>query len=200
MNTKFIYYICPLSPFSYALSSPTGTHPQRGHLLPSWPSFFNAYIYSSKCFRLGIANMYMQCFDQINTPLLTLSLYCLATLLSNSLQCIVLYYLHAQMQCFNIFYSLTFFFLFYLPTLPWLKHTNIIILSLLLFVSLSLSLSVSLCLSLCNIYLHLLYVGLYLCVHLSYVGSTYKRKWPFEPGLLDLTWCCPLPSIFLQAT
>jgi hypothetical protein len=55
--------------------------------------------------------------------------------------------------------------------------------------------------------------SLYKCVHdhvwfcvyvyLLDLSSTYKRKcgfWLSEPDLFHLTWCLPIPSIYLQMT
>jgi hypothetical protein len=77
------------------------------------------YIDSSRGFCLGNSDIYISCFTHINSSQNYLHFfYCPAPQLFNSLQCIALYYLHAQVKCFNIFHSLTFSFLSYFPIIP----------------------------------------------------------------------------------
>jgi hypothetical protein len=70
INIKFIYLICPSSPFPYALPDPTGTHPWKGAILLSFPSFSKIDIDSSKGFYLDISDIL--CFNKIYLLLLYL--------------------------------------------------------------------------------------------------------------------------------
>jgi hypothetical protein len=54
--------------------------------------FLKVYIDSSRVFHLGISDMHLSCFNQINSPIVYF-LYCPVPLLFNTLQCIELYYL-----------------------------------------------------------------------------------------------------------
>jgi hypothetical protein len=124
MNTKYVHHIHPHSPFPYA--PPTSTHPQKRSILPSSPPFLKKYIMIVEG---GYTLVLQACvyYALIKlTPLLhhLLFLYHHAPLIFSSLQYGMLYYIHIQMGCFDIFYSLTFSFLLPPPVIPSEIPTN----------------------------------------------------------------------------
>jgi hypothetical protein len=70
----------------------------------------------------GTLGLYILCFIQINTSIT----YSFSV---SSLQCIVLYYINIQIGSINVFHSLTFCFPLTPPIVPWVRSTNIIVLS-----------------------------------------------------------------------
>jgi hypothetical protein len=66
MNSKHIHHIHLHSPFPYDLPNPTDTHSWKK---PVTSFFKKVYIDSSRGFLLGISDMYISCFNQINSSI-----------------------------------------------------------------------------------------------------------------------------------
>jgi hypothetical protein len=106
MYAKYSYHICPPSSFLMLFLVPWVLPLQTEHIFSSCSSFFKYILIVQGGLVLVFQIYILFYFKQIKPPLLTLSLSS-APLLLNSSQCIGLYYLYMQMQCFNIFQSLT---------------------------------------------------------------------------------------------
>jgi hypothetical protein len=81
------------------------THRQELFYFPVLHFFLSVY-WLFKRFHLGISDIYISCFNQMNLLHYLLFLHHPAPLLFDSLQFIALYYLHTQMQCVSIFFTL----------------------------------------------------------------------------------------------
>jgi hypothetical protein len=79
--------------------------PLTGTVLPSCPLFFKLNVHRSKGFHCAIPDI-IYCVLARLTPYHLLSLDCPAPPLFNTVQCIVLYYLHTQMKCISILFTL----------------------------------------------------------------------------------------------
>jgi hypothetical protein len=118
--------------------------------------FLKCILIVQGCFTSAFQTYTFGSLIRLTVPHYLLFLYHPAPLLFSSIQCVVLYYRHTQMQCFNIFHSLTFSFTW--P--PIVPQTDPLIQS----CSLSLSLYVYMDIHIYrNMYIRLY---IYLCVHL----------------------------------
>jgi hypothetical protein len=86
----------PSPPVHLSFPFPLVINPQTFLLL----HFFKVYIDCPKGFCLGTSDMYILYFNQINS--ITFSLL-------PCLQCIPLYYLHTQMQCISVLFTIILF-------------------------------------------------------------------------------------------
>jgi hypothetical protein len=66
MSTKYIHYIYPSSPFPYIFPPPPGAHSYKGPVFLSVLYFFLICVDSSREFCLGISDIYILYFNQIN--------------------------------------------------------------------------------------------------------------------------------------
>jgi hypothetical protein len=81
--------------------------------------------------RRGFTLVFYTCIYHVLIKLISSVTYSLSVpLLFNSLQCILLYYLHTQMKCSSIFFTIIFFLLSCVPIVPSDRPTNTIIFSL----------------------------------------------------------------------
>jgi hypothetical protein len=147
------------------------------------------YINCSGWFHLGISCMYIYCTLITKTSSITYS-FSVALLPYYSTDFSAFHYTSSctDALCFNSIHSLSFSFSLPLLQSPFRQahYYNHVF-------SLSQSLSLS------------LYIRsyIYLCVYLSYRSSfhTWEKTCDLclsEPGLLHLTWCSPVASIYLQ--
>jgi hypothetical protein len=76
-------------------------------LVPKQDLFYLPVLHFFKCILIVQRDLpwYLYC-NQIKPLYYLLFLYCSATRLFNSFQCISLYYLHTQIQCISILFSL----------------------------------------------------------------------------------------------
>jgi hypothetical protein len=109
MYTKYIDHICPPSPSPFIFPLPTGTRPKQD------PIIFYVYI------NWGLAMVFHTCIYSLIRLTLSVAIFLNspAPLLLNSFQCILLCYLHTQMQRILILFTLYhFLFLSCLPLVP----------------------------------------------------------------------------------
>jgi hypothetical protein len=100
-NTKYIHH----SPLLHLLLLPSSPLV----LTPRQYVFYFSVLHFLKCIVivcLGISDMYISCYNQINAIYYFLFLYYLPPILFNSLQCLTLYCLHTQMHCVSILFTL----------------------------------------------------------------------------------------------
>jgi hypothetical protein len=88
----------------FLLPSPYDWYPpQKGPVLPSCPTFLRVYR-QLRGICLGISDMYVSFFNQINPHIIYFSsIVLLPIIYQRTLHYIILYYLHTQMKYFNIF-------------------------------------------------------------------------------------------------
>jgi hypothetical protein len=152
MYTKYIDHICPPSPSPFIFPLPTGTRPKQD------PIIFYVYI------NWGLAMVFHTCIYSLIRLTLSVAIFLNspAPLLLNSFQCILLCYLHTQMQRILILFTLYhFLFLSCLPLVP----SNSLPVSNMIYVSTYLSMR----------------SYMYLCIHLSFRSSFYiweENMWP----------------------
>jgi hypothetical protein len=97
VSTKYIHHIHPSLVSTHLTLVPPPKKKTYFTLLPFFFFFLNqVYIDSPRGVHLGISGLYISCFNQINCsfPHYLLILYYHVPLIFNSLQYIMLYYIH----------------------------------------------------------------------------------------------------------
>jgi hypothetical protein len=114
MHPKYNHHIFPILPFLFTF--PLVPNPTQDLLDFPVLHFFKCILIVQGGFHFGISHMYMYCSLIRLTTYITYSLSSFFILLFNSFQSISLYYLHAQMQCISVLFTL--YHSLYLSCLP----------------------------------------------------------------------------------